>query len=245
VNSTKKDGGLVVMAVNKNYNSELISVVNEECVEQLWVKIVLNNSNMYFCCVYLPPDCDVISYERHMSSIEFISNRCDANDKIFVCGDYTVVIKFGHLGRIRTVEYSPKNYGRNSSKMAEFRPKQQKFDLFLAEFRPIFGVEILQCGFAHFWEKFDQNGRNEITVYNLPGWTNESLDGSLTPFHVTSPKEILIIDGMAATLIFVTCFWTFVSVILVKMLVLTNVIVRFFLSIFTIWLMNSQSTLTK
>jgi hypothetical protein len=48
--------------------------------------------------------------------------------------------------------------------MAEFRPKQQKFDLFLAEFRPIFGVEILLCGFAHFWEKFDQNGRNEITV---------------------------------------------------------------------------------
>jgi hypothetical protein len=57
------------------------------------------------------------------TSIEFISNSCDVNDKIFVCGDY-----------------------------------------------------------------------------NLPGvkWTNESLDGSLTPFHGTSRKEILIIDGLTS-----------------------------------------------
>jgi hypothetical protein len=40
----------------------------------------------------------------------------------------------------------------------------------LAEFRPIFGVEILLCGFAHFWAKFDQNGRNEITVYKSAYW---------------------------------------------------------------------------
>jgi hypothetical protein len=51
-------------------------------------------------------------------------------------------------------------------KLAEFRPKQQKFDLFLVEFRPIFEVEILLCGFAHFWANFGQNGRNEITVHS-------------------------------------------------------------------------------
>jgi hypothetical protein len=122
-NSTKKDGGGVLMAVNKRLNSELISVVNGDYVEQLWVKIVVGSSSMFFCCVYLPPDCDVVCYERHMSSIEFMYNKCEVNDKMFVCGDY-----------------------------------------------------------------------------NLPNirWSEEnSLNGSLTPFNVSTPKEILITDGMA------------------------------------------------
>jgi hypothetical protein len=92
--------------------------------EQLWVKIVIGNSNLFFCCVYLPPECDVVFYERHMSSVEYVCNTCDVNDKIFVCGDY-----------------------------------------------------------------------------NLPGitWTHDSADDSLTPFQVSTPREILIIDGMATS----------------------------------------------
>jgi hypothetical protein len=70
----------------------------------------------------------------------------------------TVIKKFGHLGRIRTVEYSPKNMAEILPKWRNFAQNSTNSTFFLAEFLPIFGVKILLCGFAHFWANFGQNG---------------------------------------------------------------------------------------
>jgi hypothetical protein len=62
------------------------------------------------------------------------------------------------LGRIRTVEYSPKNMAEIPPKWRNFAQNSRNSTFFLAEIRPIFVVEILLCGFTHFWANFGQNG---------------------------------------------------------------------------------------
>jgi hypothetical protein len=81
---------IVVMAINKRLKSELISVIDGDYVEQIWVKITTGTSKLYLCCVYLPPDCDVISYERHIRSVDSMYNESDINDKILICGDFNL-----------------------------------------------------------------------------------------------------------------------------------------------------------
>jgi hypothetical protein len=82
---------------------------------------------------------------------------------MFFCrGDLfnTVIKKFGHLGRIHTVEYSPKNMAEILPKWRNFAQNSINSTFFLAEFRPIFGV-------THFWASFGQNGPSGRILYLL------------------------------------------------------------------------------
>jgi hypothetical protein len=44
----------------------------------------------YVCSVYLPPNCDTVLYEMHMSSVESLFENCDVNDNFLICGDYNL-----------------------------------------------------------------------------------------------------------------------------------------------------------
>jgi hypothetical protein len=50
------------MAVKRKFKSDLITVVNGDFVEQLWVKIIVGGKSLYVCSVYLPPNCDALIY---------------------------------------------------------------------------------------------------------------------------------------------------------------------------------------
>jgi hypothetical protein len=43
----------------------VITVINGDFVEQLWVKVIVGGKSLYVCSVYLPPNCDAALYEMH------------------------------------------------------------------------------------------------------------------------------------------------------------------------------------
>jgi Reverse transcriptase (RNA-dependent DNA polymerase) len=89
-NSSKKSGGGVLIAVDRKFGSELVSVPNGERVEQVCVKLSMGKKHIFVCAVYLPPDCDSSLYNLHVSSINYLLNTCDINDEFFICGDYNL-----------------------------------------------------------------------------------------------------------------------------------------------------------
>jgi hypothetical protein len=50
------------MAVKRKFKSDLITVLNGDFVEQLWVKIIVGGKSLYFCIAYLSPNCDAVLY---------------------------------------------------------------------------------------------------------------------------------------------------------------------------------------
>jgi exonuclease III len=61
LNSVKENGGGVIMDVKIKFKGDLmITVVNGDFVEQLWVKVIVGGTSLYVCSVYLPPNCDAV-----------------------------------------------------------------------------------------------------------------------------------------------------------------------------------------
>jgi hypothetical protein len=89
-NSSKKSGGGVLLAVDRKFGSEIVSVPNCERLEQVCVKLNIGGKSIFICAVYLPPDCDSSLYNLHVSSISYLLNTCDITDEFFVFGDYNL-----------------------------------------------------------------------------------------------------------------------------------------------------------
>jgi hypothetical protein len=84
-----------------------------------------------------------------------------------------------HLSRIRIVETSPINIVEIPPKWLNFVQNSRNSTFFLAEFRPIFGIVILLCGFAHFWKRFMRIlARNEQSWSEVVEWFRDTWDMS-------------------------------------------------------------------
>jgi hypothetical protein len=53
LNSVKKNGGGVIMAVKRKLKSDLITVVNGDFVEQLWVNVIVGGKSLYVCTEFI------------------------------------------------------------------------------------------------------------------------------------------------------------------------------------------------
>jgi Reverse transcriptase (RNA-dependent DNA polymerase)/Endonuclease-reverse transcriptase len=90
LNSTRANGGGVLIAINRKHKSEILNVAGGELVEQMWVRLSVSNKQFVICCVYLPPSCNSDTYGTFIDSTESIFNLCDVNDNILVCGDFNI-----------------------------------------------------------------------------------------------------------------------------------------------------------
>jgi len=81
-------GGGVLIAIKNTFSSYLLNIDTLN-VEQVFIKVLLNNLIIIICAVYIPPNSDVQLYLNHLSVIE--SLECTyPNNKFIVCGDYNI-----------------------------------------------------------------------------------------------------------------------------------------------------------
>ncbi len=89
VNSVKSSGGGVVVAVKKSFNSVACPDMSNSC-EEMWIKVSFVNLKLFFCGVYLPHSAPDEFCNRHINSVEKISDVADVNDLILICGDFNL-----------------------------------------------------------------------------------------------------------------------------------------------------------
>ncbi|XP_055527267.1 uncharacterized protein LOC129719876 [Wyeomyia smithii] len=89
-NSNKSSFGGVLIAVAQCHPSSFIETVSGECLEQVCVSATVRGTKLLLCGVYIPPDRshDVKTIDAHISSIGELFDKSNANDIVFVCGDY-------------------------------------------------------------------------------------------------------------------------------------------------------------
>jgi|UniRef100_A0A2S2QT69 hypothetical protein len=68
----KTRGGGALIAINKNINCKLLTVASEVGIEQIFLKLTVNNIKIIIGCVYRPPN----------ASFDIYSNHCDIIDSI-------------------------------------------------------------------------------------------------------------------------------------------------------------------
>lgn len=89
VNSSKRMGGGVLVAVKKTLSSVQLNIC-DSCLEQVWVKLDFNNKCLYISSFYLPPDKtnDSQVIESHLKSVREIDSCSSCDDTILIFGDY-------------------------------------------------------------------------------------------------------------------------------------------------------------
>ena len=89
-NSTKKDGGGVLLAVDSHLAS-LRRLDLETDIEILWVEIKLDASRSVFLgTAYLPPDSDLSVVSNFDASVEKVRSVAKLNDSIIILGDFNM-----------------------------------------------------------------------------------------------------------------------------------------------------------
>lgn len=84
LNSSKSDGGGVLIAVRKNLNSQLVSIPNSQSIESICVKLSSINNNIYLYCLYIPPNSSEICFKNHIAALNFLSNILTDTDNILI-----------------------------------------------------------------------------------------------------------------------------------------------------------------
>ncbi|XP_058444278.1 uncharacterized protein LOC131425957 [Malaya genurostris] len=91
-NSNKIIGGGVLVAIRRRLKAQLLQNASENNVEQVCVKISLNDSSsLFLCVVYLPPDRirDLSLIDTHIQSIDEITSvHMRPSDEILIIGDF-------------------------------------------------------------------------------------------------------------------------------------------------------------
>lgn len=86
--STFERGGGVFIAVKRSISAELI-VINENLLEQIFIKIVGHGCDIIIGCIYIPPQSRPEVYLRHISTISFIREKYP-NSRLIITGDYNL-----------------------------------------------------------------------------------------------------------------------------------------------------------
>lgn len=91
-NSTKRSGGGVLLAIRSCFNSCQLVHPDNFAVEQIWVKISLQHTSIFFCVVYIPPDRvnDAVLIEKHVNYLDWIVAQMSARDSIVIFGDFNL-----------------------------------------------------------------------------------------------------------------------------------------------------------
>lgn len=91
--SKKKEGGGVIIAVLKKYNSSRISFWESNC-EDLWVTIDVNLSNtikqISLCAVYLPPPVSRVLLDNFLDNCNNVMNQRSVESVYYILGDFNL-----------------------------------------------------------------------------------------------------------------------------------------------------------
>lgn len=94
LNSSKPHGGGVLIAVDNRFQSKRISVPLSESLEIVFVKISVNDTNIFIANIYIPSNSpnDVYSKAMKVLSVFFEVNclNCSINDFMFCVGDFNL-----------------------------------------------------------------------------------------------------------------------------------------------------------
>jgi len=71
-------GGGVLIAVNSDFSSELISCLSN--IEFFVIKLTVCQTSVYTTCSYIPPQSDLSVYLEHFSNIRLISSKLSYTD---------------------------------------------------------------------------------------------------------------------------------------------------------------------
>ncbi|XP_053955139.1 uncharacterized protein LOC128861205 [Anastrepha ludens] len=81
-------GGGVLIATKRHIQVESIQI-KENNIEELFIKIKINNDNLILGCVYIPPHTTYEAYHTHLSAISFLSDSFQ-NASLLVLGDFNM-----------------------------------------------------------------------------------------------------------------------------------------------------------
>lgn len=87
---TKKNGGGVLIAVDKSINAQLIGTGEHHGAEQVWVKIKLQNRDIILVEIYIRPDSPITVYENNMQALREIAMKLKPEDILLVSGDFNL-----------------------------------------------------------------------------------------------------------------------------------------------------------
>lgn len=90
LNSTKSDGGGVLIAVLSVIDSELFLIPNTETIECICVKLKLSNKHIYIYCLYIPPNSSEDVLTKHLKALEFLSDQLRDSEFIIIVGDFNL-----------------------------------------------------------------------------------------------------------------------------------------------------------
>ena len=94
--SDKQKGGGVLIAVNKKLKSSRYNDFETDA-EDVWVKVTIGKSYIYFCSVYFPPDAQKNTYASFFDKIECAYAKIGSTDRILIAGDFNMAQQFGNL----------------------------------------------------------------------------------------------------------------------------------------------------
>lgn len=92
MNSNKRTGGGVLLAINHAFETHELFPPNGQSVEQIWAAVLFRNCTIYIGVAYVPPDLtnapSVI--DQHISSLNWITDLMEPKDNIVLLGDYNL-----------------------------------------------------------------------------------------------------------------------------------------------------------
>lgn len=97
IENQKQRGGGVFIAVKKVLQADLLKVTHLD-VEQVFVKIKLDQHDLVVGVVYIPPASELEVYEKHMQDVVSISNKY-TGCKMIILGDYNLPDMKWHSSR--------------------------------------------------------------------------------------------------------------------------------------------------
>lgn len=83
-------GGGVLIGVHRSLQCSIIEVPDAVELEQVAVKVSLENMSIYVCCVYLRPNSDPELYRKHSKTVQYLLDRTNETDMLIVLGDYNL-----------------------------------------------------------------------------------------------------------------------------------------------------------
>ena len=105
LNSNKRSGGGVLLAVRSCFKSRLLNPPGCATVEQVWVAISTADSLLYICAIYIPPDRvnDDNLVDNHIESLNWVISQLQPRDKIVILGDFNLSAITWHRGSLGTL----------------------------------------------------------------------------------------------------------------------------------------------
>lgn len=90
VNSTKKIGGGVLVAVNIKFSSTLVNFSEVSINEEIWVKVSLGVKDLYIGGAYFPPLMPLQKYQSFSDKLVRVDNLVNVLDIVMVFGDFNL-----------------------------------------------------------------------------------------------------------------------------------------------------------